>query len=72
MLGLNNTDILTAITPLTSKIWMPGLTAITPLTSNFQRNFMNIPFSTEIYSRPLKKSEIKVPLTQKLIIFPKS
>ena len=29
MLGLINTDILTVITPITWKIWMPGLTAIT-------------------------------------------
>ena len=44
MLGIYNTDILTAIIPLTSKIWMPGLTAITPLTSNFQKKGMNTPF----------------------------
>ena len=34
MLGLYNTDILTAITPLTLKILMPGLTAITPLSDS--------------------------------------
>ena len=48
ILGLYYTEILSAITPLTSKIWMPGLTAITPLTSNFQINFMNTLFSTKI------------------------
>ena len=69
MLGLYNTDILTVITPLTLKIWMPGLTAITPLTWNFKKTFMNTLFFTIMYSRALKKSELKVSITQKLMIF---
>ena len=53
MSDLYNTDILTAITPLTWKIWMPGLTAITPLSSNFQKIFY-------ISELGLFKSKIKV------------
>ena len=65
MLNLYNTNILTAIKSLTSKISMPGSTPLTPFTSNFRKIIdpKSLP-KLKIFT-PVAKNYIKITMSSK-------